>query len=95
MDERIAYSIDGELMGAKAKFPTNEFLLPALVEEVGELAKAMMEHTRGTGEAQRVFDEAIQVAAMAIRIAEEGSSEMAYKFEHAYYQQFRQTGSKL
>ena len=32
-----------ERNAAMAKFPTNKFQLPALMEEVGELAQALME----------------------------------------------------
>jgi len=35
-----------------------------------------------------VFAEAIQVAVMAIRLAEEGSAEFPYKYDHKHYQAF-------
>jgi NTP pyrophosphatase (non-canonical NTP hydrolase) len=49
------------------KFPENSFLLTALMEEVGELARAYLQ---GQGE-NRVRAEALQVACVALRIYEE------------------------
>lgn len=60
-----------EVHRARAKFPTNEHLLAALAEEVGELNHAFLE---GEGKA-RIQAEARQVAAVALRIATEGTSE--------------------
>lgn len=56
-----------ELERARQKFPDNRHSLTALMEEVGELSKAMLDESRW-----RVRDEAIQVAAMAIRVALDG-----------------------
>lgn len=59
--------INNELARARAKFPHNTHLTHALTEELGELAKAQMQ-----GRPQTEIDaEAIQVAALAIRIIEE------------------------
>lgn len=62
-------AIGKEVKNAREQFPSNEKLLAALVEEVGELAQAMIEDD-GTAE-----EEAVQVAAMAIRLIEEGDSD--------------------
>lgn len=88
MDDRIQYCIDAELRFARAKFPGSNLNFPALVEEVGELAKALLEHTYGKAKPEEIFAEAVQVAVMAIRVAEEGSAEFPYKFEHSHYQAF-------
>jgi len=88
MDERIEYCIDAELRFTRAKFPHNTHNLAALMEEVGELAQALMHHARGKATSAEVFAEAIQVAVMAIRVAEEGSAEFPYCFTHADYQAF-------
>lgn len=60
-----------EINRARKLHPTNEHLLAALMEEVGELARALLE---------KDFDhariEAIQVATVAIRIAEEGEKHL-------------------
>ena len=58
-----------EVESARVKFPSNDRLLGALMEEVGELAKALIEHGSGV---ERVAEEAVQVAAMACRLATEG-----------------------
>lgn len=60
-----------ELDRARKKFPDNAKLLAALTEEVGELAQAMLQ---GKSHAE-IFKEAIQVACVAVRIAEEGDSD--------------------
>ena len=62
--------VAAEVARARAKFPNNEHLLAALVEEVGELARAYLDN-EGHG---RVYAEAIQVACMAVRIADESDS---------------------
>lgn len=56
-----------EVDRARAKFPKPDALLTALTEEVGEVAKAMLDES-----AAHVRAEAIQVAAMALRLALEG-----------------------
>lgn len=64
-----------EIKRAREKFPSNEDLLPALTEEVGELSQALIqqkhEPIKGIKNCD-VFDEAIQTACVAIRIATEG-----------------------
>lgn len=88
MDERIKYCINAELNYAQHRFPGNADMLAALTEEVGELAKALLDHKRGKAPAADVFAEAVQVAVMAIRVAMEGDSAFPYQFEHAHYQAF-------
>ncbi len=62
-----------EVNRARAKFPGNKHLLAALMEEVGELANALLEEEYGEGVSSAdVYREAVQVAAMAMRIADEG-----------------------
>ena len=58
-----------EVFKARSKFPSNEHLFAALLEEVGELAYEM------TRDRQRQREEALQVACVAIRIAEEGDAD--------------------
>lgn len=70
--ELTLYQIGCEVGNARRKFPSNEHLTVALMEEAGELANAMIEHGPGS---QRVREEAIQVAAVAIRIIEEGDAD--------------------
>ena len=63
-------ALKAEVMRARTKFPDNAFLLAALMEEVGELAKAYLQR-QGT---IRIKNEAVQVACVAMRIFEEGDS---------------------
>lgn len=56
-----------EIKKARSKFPHNDVQMIALVEEVGELAKALMDESD-----ENVWKEAVQVATMALRVAVEG-----------------------
>jgi NTP pyrophosphatase (non-canonical NTP hydrolase) len=56
-----------ELQRARTKFPGTAITMIALTEEVGELAKALMDESP-----ERIVEEAIQVAVMAQRVATEG-----------------------
>lgn len=69
--------IQFELHQARCKFPDNRHVMNALTEEVGELAQALLHinYEHGKKKTHRdVYQEAIQVAVMAIRIATEGDS---------------------
>src|SRR5690606_21414262 len=63
----LAAEILAELRRAREKFPGDNVTTLALVEEVGELAKATFEESR-----DRVRQEAIQVAVMAMRVVLDG-----------------------
>lgn len=79
-DGQMIRAIRGELQQAREAFPHTRYMLTALMEEVGELAQALMEHSRGENKtAAEVFHEAIQVATMAIRIGTEGDSDFSYE----------------
>jgi NTP pyrophosphatase (non-canonical NTP hydrolase) len=63
-------AISAECIKARHKFPNNRLLLAALMEEVGELARALLQ-----GKPKDEIDkEAIQVASVAVRIIEEGDA---------------------
>lgn len=62
--EAFLVAVRAELARARAKFPSAEISAVALMEEVGELARALLEESR-----ERVTEEAVQVAAMACRVA--------------------------
>jgi hypothetical protein len=68
MSESSFAILQAELMAARTKFPGNRHLLAALTEELGELARALLQR-QGT---KRVRAEAVQVACVAMRIFEEG-----------------------
>lgn len=63
--------VEREVARSREKFPGNRKMLAALDEEVGELARALLDNDP----AQRRL-EAVQVAATAIRIAEEGDADL-------------------
>lgn len=71
-DVRFTNNVVYEIAAARAKFPGSYLVLAALVEEVGELAQAMLKHKAGKLPASEVWKEAVQVAAMAQRVATEG-----------------------
>lgn len=66
-ENKLAQEILKELKRARSKFPGDNVTFMALVEEVGELATAMFSQSR-----REVHDEAIQVAAMAMRCVLDG-----------------------
>lgn len=64
----FAMAMLNEANAAEVKFPYPNPNLAALMEEVGELAQAMLQ-----GKTQsEIYGEAVQVAAMALRCALEG-----------------------
>ena len=90
----ILDDIKEEIKGAQAKFPGNKHRLAALVEEVGELHQAMLQHDHdGESTSQDIYKEAIQVAAMAIRIAIEGDAAFSYVLTQNCWLEFKPTGS--
>lgn len=78
--ETFLDNVRSEIVRAQTKFPENKFLVAALSEETGELANALLEFEYGNRPAIGVYHEAIQVCAVAIRIALEGSDEFSYRF---------------
>ena len=64
---KFMYEVNHEVNRACTKFPDPWGLSTALTEEVGELAKALMDEP-----SKNVYTEAVQVAAMACRIAIQG-----------------------
>lgn len=63
-------AIAAEVSSARIKFPAPNKNMTALTEEVGELAKALLEYDGS--DRDEIEKEAVQVAAMAIRVLEEG-----------------------
>jgi hypothetical protein len=77
-DEHTLLFIRGEIKSARKAFPSNTRRHAALVEEVGKTAQALIEHSQGNAPPEAVVNEAVQVAAMAVRLATEGSNEFPY-----------------
>jgi len=68
-EEILLGEIRDELTRAREKFPGDRVTFTALVEEVGELAKAFLDEPQ-----DRIREEAVQVAVMAIRCVLDGDS---------------------
>lgn len=80
-----------ELTKARSKFPGKNVTFLALTEEVGELATAMFEESR-----QRVREEAIQVAVMAMRVVLDGDHTVEpWRAEHGLDPLVAPTGPDL
>lgn len=89
-DDLTIQAVRAEVVRARLKFPKNHVMLAALMEEFGELANALLElrfatlraPPAGAGRNEHELDrlrdnvqkEAVQVAAVAIRILEDGDS---------------------
>lgn len=69
-DGKAHEELNDELRRARAKFPGTALLTVALVEEVGELARELLQN----GNTEHARKEAIQVACVAMRIATEGDA---------------------
>jgi len=66
--------VGAEVARARERDPENRHLLGALAEEVGELAKELLEG----GPSDRARAEAMQVACVAVRIMTEGDADYAH-----------------
>lgn len=77
--QKFLTDVKAEYGRATAKFPENKKLDAALMEEVGELAKALLHIQEKGASAANVYEEAVQVATVAMRIAVEGSPEHGYE----------------
>jgi len=78
LDDRFINDVKIELQRARNKFPSNRRVLTALTEEVGELSQAMLDRCNGKQIDTEVWMEAVQVAAMALRVATEGDPNFDY-----------------
>ncbi len=87
-DTQVDNCLRAELDFAREYFPSSQYLLAALVEEVGELSQALIDHARGDQTQEKVFEEAIQVAAMAIRVAMEGDLSFPYRMSRPCLENF-------
>ena len=66
-----------EIGRARTKFPNPQMSMCALTEEVGELAQALLHARFKDLPWKAVYDEAVQVATMAMRVATEGDPTIA------------------
>lgn len=63
-----------EIGRARRKFPGSEHTYATLLEELGELANALLEHKYGHAPSRNIRAEALQVACMAVRVGTEGDT---------------------
>lgn len=82
-DEAFVNDQAEELARARAKFPGPNKNFAAMVEEVGDVAKALLDFGLGKITWREVQEEAIQVAVMAQRIATEGDPTLVHLAGHA------------
>lgn len=66
-DNQFQLDVTDEIAEARSNFPGTAKAFAALVEEVGEVAKAFLDE-----DPTRIYDELVQVACMAQRLATEG-----------------------
>lgn len=71
LSDREIADLQDEVKRGRAKFPNGTNLLPALMEEVGELARALLQDGNG----RLAHEEALDVACVAMRIYAEGVPE--------------------
>jgi hypothetical protein len=71
-DYRFLSDVADEIERARQKFPSSNLVLAAATEELGETSHAMLLHAAGKGPIEDIWKEAVQLAAMAMRIATEG-----------------------
>lgn len=77
-------NVSDEYQRAITQFPSSDVSTVALMEEVGELAKALLHHHREGKPVsiEDIYFEAVQVAVMAARIAIEGDASIRYGMEN-------------
>jgi len=79
-DGKMIRVVRAELDAAREESPGTRHMTVALMEKVGELAQVLLKHNLGQNiTAAEVFQEAVQVAAMAIRIGTEGDESFTYE----------------
>lgn len=89
--DAILANVKSEVQWATRKFASNKQMLAVLMEEVGELAQALLKHDYSQTNARGVYLEAVQVAAMAIQIARSGSAEFTYAFQPLFPELLHET----
>lgn len=80
-DEKFLQDVLEEVRSARKRFPSPRMSMAALTEEVGELAQAMLKVAAGKWPKERIREEAIQVAGMALRVAVEGDPSFTDYYE--------------
>ena len=85
-EAQFIIDVGKEVARARKKFPEGKHLLAALFEEVGEVSNALLEREYLVEPAvfpsdhdRYVWNECVQAAAMAMRLATEGDPEFQYE----------------
>lgn len=76
---KFLFDVAMENQRAREKFPRGANLDTALMEEVGELAQALLKIKESGWSPEQVYKEAVQVASTAMRVAVEGCPEHDYR----------------
>lgn len=76
---KFTLDVEKEVARATEKFPKADRLLGALMEEVGELAQALLKIDESGEDPQNVYNEAVQVAATVYRLATKGEPDYNYE----------------
>ena len=82
---KFTLDMHAEQKRANDKFPEAKRLLGALMEEVGELAEALLKIDESGESPENVYKEAIQVASTAYRLAVSGEPDYNYKGTKCQY----------
>lgn len=72
LDHEFITAVMSEVKRAREKFPSPSHLALAHAEEAGEVTKAVLDFTQKGGSRNAIWKEAVQAAAMALRVACEG-----------------------
>jgi len=78
-EEQFMLDVLGEVKRARLLHPSNEHLLAALFEEVGEAAQALIDHDYEKATPEDVYKELVQSAAMCLRIAIDTDPSFLYR----------------
>jgi hypothetical protein len=81
LSNRDAYFLNHiaqEIIFARGKFPGTKHMVAVFLEEAGELAKSLLDYEDDKIHPYEIWLEAVQSAAMAMRIGVEGVSGMRY-----------------
>lgn len=73
-DDEFIAAMQAEVINARIKFPSSALSFAALIEEVGELAKALLKLRAGKGSTDNVIAEGVQAAVMVMRLITEGDA---------------------
>lgn len=77
-DELFINMVRDELSSARKLWPNTQDLVLAMAEEAGETVQAVLSHKHQGGDAHAILKEAVQTAAMAVRLATEGDTSHPY-----------------